>query len=188
MRFTSIRPTASDWLGGNMNRCVVAVRGASTLLRRGLFLLILAGVPTTFGCGNEASSSAARPSPPPGPENQFRLRQALASPPGTNRGQLQSGEDCEAGGRAACRGGFCLHVGLRPDDHFVCAASCVSDDDCPDEWRCVPEGKQMYCAPPTGFRPHPVAVRLARQRPVVPTLRVSDAGVITCSPDGGACR
>lgn len=133
MRFTSIRPIASDWLGGNMNRCVVAVRGASTLLRRGLFLLILAGVPTTLGCGNEAPSSAARPSPPPGPENQFRLRQALASPPGTNRGQLQSGEDCEAGGRAACRGGFCLHVGLRPDDHFVCATSCVSDDDCPDE-------------------------------------------------------
>lgn len=172
-----------------MKQCAVApeARAATQFVRRFLSSLVL-GLLVACSGQTEPATAHGRADVPPAPENQFRLRQALASPPGTNRGQLQSGEDCEAGGRAACLGGVCLHVGRRPDEHFVCATACLSDDDCPDAWRCVPEGRQMYCAPPAGFRPHAVAARVAQQRPTPPAARVLDAGVITCRPDGGVCR
>lgn len=172
----------------------VLVGGGRSRLSVGRELLWAVASIIFFACeGGQTASSASRRStsdmaPPVPPSGQFQLRQAVASPQGATRPTLESGEDCESLGRSACRGGICLHIGLRPDDRFVCASPCADDEACPDDWRCVPEGREKYCAPPPRFAPHAVAARMRRPTTTAPVARVSDAGVITCSPDGGLCR
>lgn len=75
------------------------------------------------------------------------------------------GEDCTAGGRAACQTGVCLHHGGGVDRGYTCTSLCATDDDCPSNgWVCgaiLPGDPNRFCIPPRAWAPHAATVRPA---------------------------
>lgn len=86
---------------------------------------------------------------------------------------LGVGDDCRLGGELSCRSRLCLHTGTEPSSGFICSLYCLSNENCPDRWRCSPFLEQGVCLPPPGGDPAPSVPRVAYQ---ARELTATDAG------------
>ena len=66
---------------------------------------------------------------------------------------LAQGESCAQGGKRSCAAGACLHMSSDPRQRHFCSNTCVTENECPENWSCaqIPGVAKHYCIPPKNW-------------------------------------